>query len=422
MLDRTLEPPVGKVSFDGLPKVNKQILGNHIPLIWLNAGDQPVVKIQIVLQAGIWYEQKKAVSWLCAKMLTEGTRSKSSNDISAGFESLGAFLEINPGFDDVSISVYGLKRNFEQVINLLSEILNESIFPEQEFETLRSNRRDQVLLNDNKNSLFASKKLREAIFGPIFPYGQGLAPEDVDRVGLEEVKAYYATTLFNQPKIFVAGSIDDKLIKTLEHKLSMPLVNVPTQDTNHFASNNRHIYVEREASMQSSIRMAWLIPDRSHKDYFKYEITNALLGGYFGSRLMKNIREEKGYTYGIHAYPVHLKQSSFGMIAGDVIAKHTEDTFNEINFEIDRLLNEPIPADELETLTNYLAGSFLSSINTPFQLMSKFKIIEESGLDEIFFQRYFEELKSIGQAEIKAIIDLYFKPKEAFTTIVGTKS
>lgn len=419
MLDRTLAPPAGEIAFEGLPQVNEKILEQGASLFWLNAGDQPVVKVEIVFQSGIWYEQKKAISWLTAKMLAEGTKSKSAKQITEGFEKLGAFLEISPGFDDVSVSIYGLKRNFDQVIGLLNEMVNESTFPEQEFEILKSNRKDQINLNDNKSNLYASKKLREAIYGPVFPYGQALTPEDIEAVCLNDVKEYYQDRLFFKPQIYLCGNLDNSLIRSIEDHLSLPSAVDSVGKKIEFKSVDKSIYVERENSLQSSIRMAWLIPDKSHKDYFDYQIANSLLGGYFGSRLMKNIREEKGYTYGIHAYPVHLKHSSFGLIAADVVASHTLDTFSEIQKEIEKLLNDPIDVEEIDVLTNYMAGSFLASINTPFQLMGKFKKAHEAGLDISYYDRYFSALRTTKENDVKYAIEKYFKLDEAYKTIVG---
>lgn len=419
MLDRSIAPPSGKIIFSGLPKINQQTTNAGIDIFWLNAGDQPVVKIELVFESGIWFETKKSTSWLAAKMLAEGTTNKSARQITEGFEKLGAFLEINPGFDDVSITVYGLKRNFDEVIALINEMINESIFPEQEFEILKSNRKDQIKLNDNKNNLFASKKLREAIYGSTFTYGQALSIADIDAVQLVDIKKYYSQRLFYKPTIYLSGQVDQQLLDIINGQLIFPEAHGYSEKEVKFQSVDRNIYVEKEGSMQSSIRMAWLIPNRTNEDYFNYQIANSLLGGYFGSRLMKNIREEKGYTYGIHAYPVHLKHSSFGMIAADVIAEHTKDTFGEIKTEVDKLINEPIPEKEIETLTNYLAGSFLASIGTPFHVMDKFKKVQEIGLKDTYYSQYFEALRNIKEQNIKDVIEKYFRLDKAYTVIVG---
>ncbi len=419
MLERTVAPLAGEIVFGGLPKVNRQLFHSGVSLFWLGAGDQPVVKFELTCQSGIWYEPKKAVSWLTAKMLAEGTKKKSAQQITEGFEKLGAFLEISPGFDDVSISLYGLKKNFDQVIALLNEMINEPTFPEREFEILKSNRKDQISLKDSKSNLFVSKKIREAIYGPTFPYGKAVTVEDIEAVSLNEVKDYYSHLFFHRPQIYLCGDIDDSFIDLIETDLLITAVTDMADKAMIFNSLQKDIYVERKESMQSSIKMAWLIPGRSHEGYFDYQIANSLLGGYFGSRLMKNIREEKGYTYGIHAYPVHLKHSSFGIIASDVAANHTQDTFTEIKAEINKLLNEPIPEKERNVLANYLAGSFLASINTPFQLMDKFKEVQGAGLDVSYYNKYFEALRVIDEKAIKLAIEKYFNPKAAYTAIVG---
>ncbi|SMD35043.1 Predicted Zn-dependent peptidase [Reichenbachiella faecimaris] len=419
MLDRTIAPTAGEIIFSGLTQVNQHASAADIDIFWLNAGDQPVVKIELVFESGIWYESKKSVSWLTAKMLAEGTKNKSARQVTEGFEKLGAFLEINPGFDDVSFTVYGLKRNFGQVVSLLNEIINEPTFPEQEFGILKSNRKDQIALNDNKSNLFASKKLREAIYGASFAYGQALSTDDIENIQLVDIKKYYAERLFHQPKIYLSGQVDEQLLNSLESQLTFPPTQAFYGKEIKFQSVDRDIYVKKEGSMQSSIRMAWLIPDKTRGDYFNYQISNSLLGGYFGSRLMKNIREEKGYTYGISSYPIHLKHSSFGMISADVVAEHTKDTFSEIKTEIDKLLNKSIPSEEIVVLTNYLSGSFLASIGTPFHVMEKFKKVQEVGLDASYYDRYFDALRNIDEQTIKSSIEKHFNTADAYTTIVG---
>jgi predicted Zn-dependent peptidase len=419
MLDRTVAPVWGKIEEAKFPSALKSLNDIGIPIYHIKAGEQPVIKIELILESGIWHEPIKSISWFTAKMLAEGTATKSAKQISESFEALGAFLEITPGFDDISIAVHGLKKNFDQVLILLSEILNESIFPANELETLKSIRKDQITLNNQKSNLFASKKLRECLYGSIYPYGQILETEDVENITQESVLSFYKNGLFNNAEIFLSGQVEEELLKQVKQLLHIPKCQISLDSAIEPNSDQREIYVERVDSLQSSVRLAWCIPNKKEDDYFSYLIANNLLGGYFGSRLMKNIREEKGYTYGVSAYPVHLKNSSFGMIASDVKAKHTQDTINEIHMEINRLIHDPIGKEEIETVTNYMAGAFLSSINTPFQLMEKFKNTHSLGLDEKYYQRYFHALNSITEQDIKSAMAKYFRVSEAYQVIVG---
>lgn len=418
MLDRTIAPPAGEIYYSAFPQVESKILSNGLPLHFLVAGEQPVLKLELTFDSGSKYEDQRCTSWLASKMLLEGTSSKSANQIAEAFDALGAHIEITPGFDQVTIGIFCLKKNFEQVLLLLHEILNDSSFPQKEFDLLKSNRSDQIRINDEKSNLYASKKIREALFGPNHFYGLGLTSEQVSSVELGVAQGYFRKQLFSNPTIFLSGMISAMEIELLERYLTFSkatIVEVPEESVN----SSREIIVERPDGLQSSIRIGWKIPRKDHDEYFDYQIANCVLGGYFGSRLMKNIREEKGYTYGISTYPVHLEEASFGILGADVVADKTSDALTEIWKEIDKLRSTQIDDQELSAVTNYMAGSFMNSINTPFHLMEKFKGIYKFGLDYGFYERFFERLKSIKSVNIQEAVDKTFSRDNSSLVVVG---
>jgi len=355
-------------------------------------------------------------------MLLEGTSSKSSKEISEGFDALGAFIDISSGFDDITLTVHGLKKNFEQVLLLLSEILNDSVFPEKEFELLRSIRIDQLSVNDQKNDMYASKMMRSQLFGPNHPYGYVLKEEHLNAVQLSEVKAYYDSTLFSNPVLYISGQVDDALINTVNRIFKVPKASLQNATAVGEIISTRDVLIERGESLQSSIRMAWGIPSMTDEGYHDFVIANTFLGGYFGSRLMKNIREDKGYTYGISSYPIHLKNASFSVISTDVKAEYTQKTIDEIGKEIETLATGCVEADEMSAVSNYLAGTFLASINTPFELMKLYKRVHDQGLDYGYYQSYFNALKDISNEKIQIAIKKHFDISKAYTTVVGLKN
>ncbi|UXP33249.1 insulinase family protein [Reichenbachiella agarivorans] len=420
MLDRSIAPLAGEIAYSPLQKAIEDKLDNHIPLYMINAGVQPVFKLELVLSSGAWYESKRALSWFTAKMLLEGSKRRSGKEISEAIDSLGAFIEVSPGFDDVSIEIYGVNKTFDQVLELFREILLEPTFPADSLATLQSIRKDQLKVNDGKNDMLASKKMREALYGVAHPYGYGLKASDIDCIDLEDVVGYYHNDLFNQAKLYLSGKIDDQMITQVKQQF----VTLPNQTKDSLSFDTigqSEIYVERKESLQSSLRMAWHIPDKGAEGYFDYLLTNTFLGGYFGSRLMKNIREEKGYTYGISSYPLHLNHGSFAVISTDIKAEHTLDTLSEIKKELDLLKFKGVDADEIETVSNYLAGSFLSSIDTPFQLMKMFKKINDHGLTYDYYEQYFRALQQVNSEQIQQGIEKYFDMDAVHVSIVGIK-
>ncbi|MGL1889185.1 MAG: insulinase family protein, partial [Reichenbachiella sp.] len=359
-------------------------------------------------------------SWFAAKMLLEGTQSKTAAQISEQFDALGAFIEVDTGFDEVVFTLFGLKKNFDQVLALFLEVINESIFPEKEFEIMKSTRLDQQSVNDKKNSTYASKMMRKALYGDSHPYGRVLSTDDLKAITLKDVKAFYATRLFHQPVVYVSGQVDPQMIQLIEREILLPST-TKWQESNSIVSSIPELTIERKDSLQSSIKQAWHVPAMEEPAHLDFSIANAFLGGYFGSRLMKNIREDKGYTYGVNSYPIHLKHASFGLISTDVKVENTQDTLNEIAKEIDRLTQVAVPQEEIELVSNYLAGSFLSSINTPFQLMKMYRKANQHGLTFDYYQTYFEALREITSERIMSATHKYFDLSKASTIIVGLK-
>lgn len=422
MLDRSVAPPYAEVKYDPFQKVEKKILSSGIPVFELNTGEQPVIRFELKLQCGSWYENQKAAAWFTTKMLFEGTKTKSANDISQAFENLGAFLDLEPGFDDVSISIYGMSRNFTQVLDLLVEILNEASFPATELDALKVIRENEIKSNDAKSSMLASKKIRQALFGLDHPYGKALKSEDIQAISLEVVSDCYSKDFFRNPEIFISGHFDESIFKWLDKNFNIPESNSsPDQNDNNLASTS-DIYVEKENSLQSSIKLAWHCPVIGSDSYYNFLIATTLFGGYFGSRLMKNIREDKGYTYGISAYPIDLKNASFSIISSDVKAENTLATIEEIWHEIKKLTEEPTDQEEIEMVVNYMAGKFQSSLSTPFKLMSKFTKIHKAGLDYDHYEKLFQALNDFDQTKLVESIHNNFSPSKAHQVIVGKKS
>lgn len=422
MLDRTIAPPFGAIKNPGIREPERITLSNGSPAFVLNAGDQPVIKLEIIVQSGIWHENFPGLSWLTAKMLPEGCKKKSASQIAELFEFYGAFIEIHPGFDNTSIILHTPKKYFEPVVDLLAEIVFTPSFENKELDILKTNKIQSLKVNNEKTNFVASRKIREALYGLQHPYGRSLSENEVNQISQADITKYFKGSFFQSPEFLISGMVDaseiDALTRSFDFSTKIPLsTNKPSPEL----QSTEHIFVEKEESVQSSIRLGWHIPDKSHTDHFRLMILNEILGGYFSSRLMKNLREDKGYTYGVHSYPVFLQQGSFLLISADVIAASTNDALGEIHKELDLLRNEQMDASELEIVRNYMAGSFLSSISSPFQVMEKFKSLHQHRLKYSYFNQFFDTLQSITPSDIQDTANTYFQTGKLHAVVVGKK-
>lgn len=422
MLDRTIAPPSAAISSPNIQQAKTYYLSNGQPIYLINAGDQPVVKLEIIVSSGILTETQSGLSWITGKIISEGSSKKNSHEIAELFEFYGSFIEINPGFDNTSIVLHTPKKYFGDSVKLLSEFLFSPSFPEKDIDILKNNKIEQLKINHEKTNFIASRKTREALYGESHPYGKSLSEAEVGQLSRKNIKKYFDSSFYVNPEFYLSGLVGETEIDILKECFESQLHKTPPDSKSIDTSiGTKNIFVEKSDSVQSSIRLAWKIPDKRHADHFAIMILNEILGGYFSSRLMKNLREDKGYTYGVHSYPVFLKEGSFLLISADVVAVSTNDAISEIHKEIDLLKNSLMSWDELETVRNYMAGAFLSSISTPFQLMGKFKTIHSNHLDYSYFDKLFAALKNVTPEEILKTANDYLRMEDLHTVIVGKK-
>lgn len=418
MLDRTTPPPAGIISRYDLIQARSTQISSGIPLHIIEAGKHDILLVEFVFRSGKWYEGLPGMSFFASKMLMEGSGSMTSQEIANFFESHGARIEIQTGSDVVIFSVYVLKKHFIKVLSVLKEIFMNPLYPEEELQTMKEIQIQHIRVNDKKNNIRAGKEFRKLLYGAGHPYGRTLEIGDIkNHITPQNLKEYYGNQLLAGIEIVLAGNIDEEIASELETFADIPLISgkEPVYDFNFPEIRKQRIPVDD--SFQTSIRYGRRSIRKDHDDHASLVVLNEILGGFFGSRLMKNIREDKGYTYGIHSSLVHQLHDSYWIIGTDVKKEYAEDTLGEIHKEFKRLRNEPVEKDELDMVRNYLMGNFLSSIETSFSLADKFKNIYFFNLGYEYYDHYLESLHSISAGRIMEIANKYLD-EEAFRLVM----
>ena len=419
MLDRKIAPPyVSSTSFD-LIHPEKKLLPNGIELFFINGGSQNVLKIEVLFKAGRWFEKKWGASHFASHLLSKGTRSKSSFEIAQLFDRYGAHLEVSAGLDNVSVALYALTKNLQPVLELLTEILQQPVFPEKEIDQAKSIYIQNLKVNYEKTSFLASKYFRKSVFGEGHPYGKELDEKDIHDLAQQDLVDHF--NIFLQHfSVFVSGKIDpDNEQRILDVFSTWRTTQEESKVRETAGLKPLHQHIEKEKSVQSSIRMGRTCIRRTHPDYSTAVFVSHVLGGYFGSRLMKNIREEKGLTYGISASLHPMIHASYLVIGADVNKENINLTFDEIRKELKRLRTEPISPDELETSRNHFIGSLQSELTTPFAHADKLKTIYLYGLPFTFYQEMISKINNTTPEDIIEISERYFNETEFFEIAVG---
>lgn len=424
-IDRTIAPEFKVINSVYLPDPQTYTLDNGTALHVINIGIQPVIRLECIFEAGNWFEKELGASFFAIKMLSEGTRNKASAQISEAFDKIGAFTEMTHTADRIGIVVYALSRFLPEVLELVAELIHEASFPEKELQDLRNINIQNLRVNKEKNAYLATTAFRAKLFGSDHPYGQSQDEDNIASLPLNAIVEHYQAFIKNGKfTIVLAGQVEEKDIQTVNAHLGKYQFAEQGSSLKSFsepAYADVELLVERPESVQSSIRMGRRLFNRHHPDYFKMLVTNEILGGYFGSRLMKNIREEKGLTYGISSHLVTLRKEGYYMIGTDVKKEFTQQTIDEIKKEIHRLQTELVGEEELQTVKNFMAGEFAGSLNTAFEVADRQKILLLDGLPTDFFKHYIDQIHATTSQHVLEMAAKYLQPADMLTVIAGAK-
>ena len=418
MLDRTVAPAFKKIDKIDIKKAHTTHLTNGVPVHQIIAGKQPVTKVEIVLQSGKWFEGQEGIAFFTAKMIGEGTTNKSASEISTFIDQYGAYLEINPGYDYITIAIYSLEKHLPHLVPLFHELLFSASFPQVELDIMKNMVRQEIKLKQEKTTIVALKKIRETIFKN-HPYGKDLGIEQINAIDRGPLIDYYDRFFKNKPEFILSGSFTADTINLIEQyfgKEKFQNIEFPAHNLDYESVS---LLIEKPKSSQSSIKIGKLLFNKTHPEYLKMLIVNEILGGYFGSRLMKNIREQKGYTYGIYSRMINFRAEGYFIIGADVKKEFTSLALDEIYKEIEKLHTMPIPDDELEIVKNQMLGSFLNEIDSPFALAEKFKTVHYHNLDYSFYQYFVQQINTITPEEIMQTAKIHLQRESLSEVVVG---
>lgn len=425
MLDRKIIPTIEEaVHFDlQLKNCDRFALDNEVPVYAMNAGAQDVVMVEWVFDAGNWYDKQPMVAATTNFLIKNGTTSKTAYQINDFFEFHGAYLNRSCYNETASITLHCLSKHLETLLPVVREIIETSIFPEEELAIYIQNQKQRLSVNLQKCDFIANRLIDEYLFGINHPYGTYSNAEDYDALTTDAIKAFYKQYYLNGScKIFVAGkmptgyqSMLNKAFGTLPLHADTPVVVEHPIVT---AAQKKVEIINDENGVQGAIRMARPFPNRHHPDFQKAHVLNTLFGGFFGSRLMSNIREDKGYTYGIHSYFQNHVHASAWMISTEAGRDVCAATITEVLKEMELLRNELVDMEELNLVRNYMIGSLLGDLDGPFQLIGRWKNYVLNGLDENYFYKSIETIKSVTPQELQRLANIYLQPDDFYELVV----
>lgn len=354
------------------------------------------------------------------QMLLEGTKKASAQQLAEFFDFHGAEVYPTLSYSQEGLSLLCIKKHLSTLLPTFISLFTEATFPENNLEKRKSQRILSLKLEQEKPSTRASQLFKKGMFGAEHPFGQEITAAHIEAITSAHLQEYYQSKLWKDCQIFLSGDFSDKELNSLRSQLDqLPLGQGAQKLALPSPTPTLNFEEEKEGAVQSSIRLGgWSIP-KKHPDYHPLAVFNTLLGGYFGSRLVKNIREDKGHTYGIHSSLVAIEPYAYWVISADVKKANQEEVFLEIEKEINLLCTEPVRSDEIEILRNYLVGQLFSKFSSPFDLLEQFKAIHYAGLDFSFYEKRFDYLKNFTAGDLLEQGNRYFSSPERIKIRVG---
>jgi len=425
MLNRAQAPSFKTIDTINIIKANHTKFSNGIDFYSLSAGSQEIVKIEFIFKAGMYHQTASLIASSTNNLLEVGSKSYSANQISDGIDFYGSFLELHVEQDFAIVSLFSLNKYLNESLKFIEELIKYPTFPDDEFKLYITNKKQNHFINSQKGDVLVRRKFSQLLYGEKHPYGLTVVDNDFDRINISEIKDFFSQYYTsNNCTIIASGNLPDSITETLnsffgEKKWGQTNDLILPKSYSIETTKQQKHFIYKEDAIQSAIRVGRVLFNKTHPDYFKFQVLNAILGGYFGSRLMANIREDKGYTYGIGSGVVNLVNTGSFYISTEVGNNVTSQTLKEIYKEIKILRENLVSVDELETVRNYILGQFLRSVDGPFALADKFKAIWEYNLDYTYFDLYFNAIKIVTPNDIIDLANKYLQEKDLLECVVG---
>jgi predicted Zn-dependent peptidase len=403
------------------PIPKRSTLKNGIPLISLHDPNLKLVRLDIRLMAGSYFQQKPSSAAAVLKLITEGTSLLSAEEIAEQLDYYGSYFEVSADRDFSTFSVYFPKSAATEILHIIRQLFEDAVFPQEKIAVYKNNSKKNLAINLEKTSYLAYIHFIKNVFGENHPYGFSASLADIDAIVREDITNFYQRHFHSgNIRVFAAGNIDDAFEKTLNatigqlHRKEANIsVFIPPQP------QAKHFCIERENALQSSICIGRRLFDRTHKDWEQATVLNTVLGAYFGSRLMTNIREDKGLAYGIHSRMTSLLQDGTFLISADVNKNQVQQAVAEIYKELQRLTQTQITQKELSLVKNYLYGTFLRSFDGIFSQMERIITSDDYHFEDAYWENCLKLYKSADAPALLDLANTYLQPEDMSEMIVG---
>ena len=405
---------------------SRVVLSNGIPVYVIQFGDDQVSRINILTEGGKCDSNNAFTAELMIAALREGSKDMDAGRIAERLDFYGAWLAADAATHNTTLTLHTLNRNFDQVLSILAGIVQNPVFPAHEIGNLKSLAINRLRANKEKVSYLALQQFGNLYFGPNHNLGAAISEQIIDGVSTTQLQNFHSQWFAPENiRIIVAGSVSDEMIHMLDQKFGSMKHGVGRQSASDCPDVEfcpQTAFIEKADALQNAIRIGIPAIARTDPDYIPLRILTTALGGYFGSRLMTNIRETKGYTYGISASLLGYRNNSVISISSQCDSSYTAAVVEEIKKEMAELCQNTIPHDELRRIRSYMLSDLARSLDTPFSVADDYVSMLNNRIPEKYFDRQIDIINAITPERLRDVARRYYDTSNMLIVVAGRET
>ena len=371
-----------------------------------------LVKLDLVFEAGSAYQPQPLCAAAASRLFAVASDMMDAREVAEFMDYRGIIVEHNSDVLTSTTSVYFLRDYLNELLPVLQQLLTRPAFPQEDFDVYCHKRKQEIQAAQQKSSEMARRLFYQTLFGDAHPLGRYASPDDADRLTRDAVLNFFHER-YTDMQMVVSGNVDEKLIERLSDlrgSISGAGLSKISSLTGYPVTGGRRSQ-KISGAVQTTLRVGRVLPlCWDEQDYDRFMILTTLLGGYFGSRLMGNLREDKGYTYGIHARTQIFRGVIVFYITTDVAAGTADAAEEEIRHELQRLCDEPVGEDELQMVKTVLAGDFIRSVDGVFERAERLCSMMSTGVTETFTDNLRQALQATTAEQLQALARRLLQP------------
>lgn len=425
MLDRTQEPEIKPIAEVQLQKPRRYSLSNGIPVFIVDNENLDLIHFIFQLNVGILHEKQKHIALFTYALLKQSSKDYSSTEVADLLDYYGAHFTVSETLGGTKFTLSVPKANVTRVLPIIYDFMAEPLYKEDNLQVYKNLKIKDLEYSSKKSDVRNTQLMLHAMFGDAHTAGQFSTRDNLNAITIPQMQTFHAQTFCAENMaIYMAGNLDAELehcVGELFQKMPRGVAMVTPLNLQLPADTTPVISEEIPGSVQSSITLCQASMGYLDADRKDFSILSTITGGYFGSRLMQNLREKNGYTYGISSGSVYFGNQSLFIISSDVNVDDTRAAVDACFFELERLQQERVPEEELDAVRSYMIGDQLRDVENAVSYLKKFAYWNQFGLDESEFQTLIQRIRTISSEDIQCLAKKYFDYNKFTQVIVGGK-